>query len=79
MRDLIIQTVLALPKRDMLPAGTPWPVPPEVAEKARMTDSGIPGCPYGFLESDELPFIDGNPAYGLQLHHPRLLELVGAP
>ena len=24
------------------------------------------------------PFIDGNPAYGLQLHHPRFLELVGA-
>ena len=38
-----------------------------------MTDSGIPGCPY------RLPFIDGNPAYGLQLHHPRFLELVGAP
>ena len=52
---------------------------PGVAEKARMTDSGIPGCPYRFLESDELPFIDGNPAYGLQLHHPRFLELVGAP
>ena len=79
MRDPIIQTVLAPPKRDMLPAGTPWAVPPEVAAKARMTDSGIPGCPYRFLESDELPFIDGNPAYGLQLHHPRFLELVGAP
>ena len=26
-----------------------------------------------------LPFTDGNPAYGLQLHHPRFLELVGAP
>ena len=44
-----------------------------------MTDSGILGCPYRFLESDELPFIDGNPVYGLQLHHPRFLELVGAP
>ena len=79
MRDPIIQTGLAPPKRDMLPAGTPWAVPPEVAEKARMTDSGIPACPYRFFESDELPFIDGNPAYGLQLHHPRFLELVGAP
>ena len=63
----------------MLPAETLWAVPPEVAEKARMTDSGIPGCPYRFLESDELPFIDGTPVYGLQLHHPRFLELVGAP
>ena len=77
--DPIIQTVLAPPKRDMPPAGTTWAVPPGVAEKARTTDSGIPGCPYRFLESDELPFIDGNPAYGLQLHHPRFLELVGAP
>ena len=77
--DPIIQTVLSPPKRDMLPTGTTWVVPPSVAEKARMTDSGIPGCPYRFLESDELPFIDGNPAYGLQLHHPRFLELVGAP
>ena len=34
---------------------------------------------YKFLESDELLFIDGNPAYGLQLHHPCFLELVGAP
>ena len=44
-----------------------------------MTDSGIPGCPYRYLESDELPFIDGKPAYGLQLHHQRFFELVGAP
>ena len=29
--------------------------------------------------AQELPFTDGNPAYGLQLHHPRFLELVGAP
>ena len=39
----------------------------------------LPGCPYRFLESGELPFTDGNPTYGLQLHHPRFLELVGAP
>ena len=56
-----------------------WQKKSSVAEKVKMTNSGIPGCPYRFLESDELPFIDGNPAYGLQLHHPRLLELVGAP
>ena len=79
MRDPIIQTVLAPPKRDMPPAGTPWAVPPGVAEKAKMTVSGIPGCPYRFLESDEFPFIDGKPVSGLQLHNPRFLELVGAP
>ena len=77
--DPIIQTVLSPLKRDTLPNGTTWVVPPSMAENARMTDSGIPGCPYRFLESDELPFIDGNLTYGLQLHHPRFLELVGAP
>ena len=77
--DPIIRTILSPPKRDTLPTGTTWVVPPSVAENARMTDSGIQGCPYRFLESDELPFIDGNPAYGLQLHHPCFLELVGAP
>ena len=44
-----------------------------------MITSGLPGCPYRFLEFGELSFTDGNPAYGLQLHHPRFLELVGAP
>ena len=53
--------------------------PPAVAGKDRLLETGLPGCPYRFLESGELPFTDGNPAYGLQLHHPRFLELVGAP
>ena len=29
--------------------------------------------------SGGLPFSDENPAYGLQIHHPRFLEFVGAP
>ena len=53
--------------------------PPVTAENPRVITSGLPGCPYIFLEFGELPFTDGNPAYGLQLHHPRFLELVGAP
>ena len=44
-----------------------------------MITSGLPGCPYRFLEFGKLLFTDGNPAYGLQLHHPLFLELVGAP
>ena len=44
----------------------------------RLFETGLPGCPYRFSESGGLPFTDGNPAYGLQLHHPRFLELVGA-
>ena len=38
----------------------------------------MPGCPYRFSEAGDLPLTDGNPAYGLQLHHPRFLEFVGA-
>ena len=45
----------------------------------RPLETGLPGCPYRFSESAGLPFSDGNPAYGLQLHHPRFLEFVGAP
>ena len=70
--DPIIQTVLSPPKRDTLPTGTTWVVPPSVAENARMTDSGIPGCLYRFLESDE-------PGLWFATTPPRFLELVGAP
>ena len=45
----------------------------------RLLETGLPGCPYRFSESGDFPFTDGNPAYGLLLHHPRFLELVGAP
>ena len=55
------------------------PPPPAAAGEDRLLQTGLPGCPYRFLESGELPYTDGNPAYGLQLHHPRFLELVGAP
>ena len=76
MMDLVIQTALAPRKSDRLPVETSVADPPVTAEKARVVKSGLPGCPYRFLESGELPFTDGNPAYGLQLHHPRFLELV---
>ena len=61
--------MLALGKSDLPAAGT---------SKSELLETGLPGCPYRFLESGELPFTDGNPAYGLQLHHPRFLEVVGA-
>ena len=79
MMDSVIQTVLAPRKSERLPAETSVADPTVTAEKARVVKSGLPGCPYRFLESRELPFTDGKPAYGLQLHHPRFLELVGAP
>ena len=74
-----IRTVLAPRKSERLAAGTSVADPPVAAGEDRLLETGLPGCPYRFLESGELPFTDGNPAYGLQLHHPRFLELVGAP
>ena len=79
MMDSVIQTALAPRKSERLPAETSVADLPVTAEKARVVKSGLPGCPYRLLESGELPFTDGNPAYGLQLHHPCFLELVGAP
>ena len=77
--DSVIQTVLAPRKSEWLTAGTSVADPPVTPGNDRVLKSGLPGCPYRFLESGELPFTDGSLAYGLQLHHPRFLELVGAP
>ena len=74
------QTVLA-PVSSALPAEGPSTSAPPLAMGGggRLLETGLPGCPYRFSEPGDFPFIDGNPAYGLQLHHPRFLELVGAP
>ena len=40
---------------------------------------GLPGCPYRMTSYDRAEVADVDPAYGLQLHHPRFLEYVGAP
>ena len=79
MMDPIIQTVLAPPKRDMLPARTTWVVPPGMTEKARMTDSGIPGCPYRFLESDGTPVYRWKPGVWLAPPSPALPRISGSP
>ena len=76
MDSAVIRTVLAPGKSDLPAVGTSKSDPPIVAGEDRLLETGLPGCPYRFLESGELPFTDGNPAYGLQLHHPRFLELV---
>ena len=39
----------------------------------------LPGCPYRMTSSDSADVADVDPAYGLQLHHPRFMEYVGAP
>ena len=78
MMDSVIRTVLAPRKFDMLPAGTKWAVPPVTAEKARMAESGILGCPYKFLESGELPFTDGKPGIWLAAPSPALPGVSGS-
>ena len=40
---------------------------------------GLPGCPYHMSSYDSADVADVDPAYELQLHHPRFLEYVGAP
>ena len=80
MDSAVIRTVLDPGKSDLPAAGTSKSDPPPIAAgEDRLLETGLPGCLYRYLESAELPFTDGNPAYGLQLHHPRFLELVGAP
>ena len=60
-------------------AGTSAVASPRDLGTVRLLESGLPGCPYRFSGPGGLPFSNGNPAYGLQLHHPRFLEFVGAP
>ena len=75
----VFQCVLASETSSLPPAGTSAAAPPIDLGDGRLLETGLPGCPYQFSESGGLPFSDENPAYGLQIHHPRFLEFVGAP
>ena len=59
--------------------GTSAVAPPMDLEDGQLLETGLPGCPYRFSEYGGQPFSDGNPVFGLQLHHPWFLEFVGAP
>ena len=48
-------------------------------EDSPLLAMGLPGCLYRFTSYSGPAFSDLNPAFGLQLHHPRFLEFVGAP
>ena len=41
--------------------------------------TGLLGCPYRIMSYTGPAVADSNPAFGMQLHHPRFLEYVGAP
>ena len=40
---------------------------------------GLPGCPYRITSCTGPAVADTNPAFGMQLHHPRFLEFIRAP
>ena len=41
--------------------------------------NGLPGCPYHMMSYLEEDIAEMDPAFGVQLHHPRFLECIGAP
>ena len=42
-------------------------------------DASMPGCPYRMTSYTGTAIVDADTRYGLQLHHPRFLEFIGAP
>ena len=48
-------------------------------EDSPLVTTGLPGCPYRITSYTGPAVADTNPAFGLQLHHPRFLEFIGAP
>ena len=72
-----IQTVLALGTSSHPDGGSSAVAPPMDMEGSPLLETGLPGCPFRFTPYSGRSFEDGNPAFGLQLHHPRFLEFVG--
>ena len=52
---------------------------PMDTEDSPLVTTGLPGCPYWITSYNGPAISDMNPAFGLQLHHSRLLEFIGAP
>ena len=52
---------------------------PMDTEDSPLVTTGLPGCPYRNTSYKGPAIADMNPAFGLQLHHPRFLEFIGAP
>ena len=48
-------------------------------EDSPLATTGLPGCPYHITSYTGPTVADTNPAFGMQLHHPRFLEFIGAP
>ena len=48
-------------------------------EDSPLVTTSLPGCPYQITSYSGPAIADMNPAFGLQLHHPRFLKFIGAP
>ena len=52
---------------------------PMDTEDSPLISTGMPGCPYRMTSYTGTALVDADATYGLQLHHPRFLEFIGAP
>ena len=50
-----------------------------VSGAAPLVLDSLPGCQYRMTSYDNTDVTDVDPTYGLQFHHPRFLDYVGAP
>ena len=68
------------PQRDLSREGPfdAFCAPPYTSDDPFITD-GLLGCPYRMTSYDSADVANVDPAYGIQLHHPRFLEYVGVP
>ena len=51
---------------------------PMDTEESPLICTGLPGCPYRMTSYTGTTLADADETYGLQLHHPRFLEFIGA-
>ena len=52
---------------------------PMETEDIPLINTSMPGCPYRMTSYTGTAMVDVDTRYGLQLHHPRFLEYIGAP
>ena len=52
---------------------------PMDTEDSPLVTTGLQGCPYRIKSYNGPALSDMNPAFGLQIHHPRFLEYISAP
>ena len=52
---------------------------PMKTEDSPLINTSMPGCPYRMTSYTGTAMVDADTRYGLQLHHPRFLEFIGAP